>query len=258
MGKFDGFLICSDLDGTFRGGEDTVKRNGEAVRYFIENGGTFTFATGRSVAYLRNPEFFSVINAPACLCNGAVVYDYQQKQVLRKVRVPFSLQDFLSELSDMKEIIKGMALFFSETKESMIVEDFSNIPAKLLCKKMLKIVCIFEEKTVADAFQKQMKRRPFFADCSILKSWPVGVEFNSSLATKGQALDFLKEHLGTIHTAVGIGDYENDIPLLMHADMGVAPRNAIDSVKKVADMIVKRADQYAIEHLIEELEKEIG
>lgn len=49
MKKFEGYLIVSDLDGTFLGKQSRiVERNVEAVRYFTENGGLFTFATGRA------------------------------------------------------------------------------------------------------------------------------------------------------------------------------------------------------------------
>ena len=33
VGKFDGYLICSDLDGTFKGGGDTIEVNSKAVKY---------------------------------------------------------------------------------------------------------------------------------------------------------------------------------------------------------------------------------
>ena len=48
MGKFSGYLMVSDLDKTFFAeGTDIPPRNIEAVKYFIENGGKFTLATGR-------------------------------------------------------------------------------------------------------------------------------------------------------------------------------------------------------------------
>ena len=55
----------------------------------------------------------------------------------------------------------------------------------------------------------------------------------------------------------GVGDYENDLPLLTHADIGAAPENAIDSIKKIAKVFLKSADQCAIKELIERLEKRI-
>ena len=82
MGKFEGVLICSDLDGTFIGAGDAISVNKNAVEYFIEEGGRFTFATGRNIAHLLNSELYTIINAPACLLNGSVIYDYKEGQIL--------------------------------------------------------------------------------------------------------------------------------------------------------------------------------
>ena len=50
MKIFSGYLICSDVDGTFSVNTVTVKNNIEAVKYFTQNGGRFTIATGRTAA----------------------------------------------------------------------------------------------------------------------------------------------------------------------------------------------------------------
>ena len=48
MGKFDGMLICTDLDGTLLRNDKTISReNIEAIEYFKQAGGYFTFVTGR-------------------------------------------------------------------------------------------------------------------------------------------------------------------------------------------------------------------
>ena len=54
MGKFSGYLICSDYDGTFATAGQPVQENLEALRHFVENGGRFTLATGRSVEFIRD------------------------------------------------------------------------------------------------------------------------------------------------------------------------------------------------------------
>ena len=48
MGRFDGVLFCTDLDGTVLTSEKTVsKENHDAIEYFKSEGGYFTFITGR-------------------------------------------------------------------------------------------------------------------------------------------------------------------------------------------------------------------
>ena len=52
MGKFDGYLICTDLDGTLYRNDKTVSaENREAIEYFKREGGYFTFVTGRMPYY---------------------------------------------------------------------------------------------------------------------------------------------------------------------------------------------------------------
>ena len=48
MGKFDGMLICTDLDGTLLEKNRSIsEENHNAIEYFKSEGGIFTFITGR-------------------------------------------------------------------------------------------------------------------------------------------------------------------------------------------------------------------
>uniref|UniRef100_UPI001C556D97 HAD family hydrolase n=1 Tax=Klebsiella pneumoniae TaxID=573 RepID=UPI001C556D97 len=54
IGKYDNFLLISDLDGTLINSKQEIsKENLEAVKYFIENGGIFSVATGRTTQNIR-------------------------------------------------------------------------------------------------------------------------------------------------------------------------------------------------------------
>ena len=49
MGKFDGVLICTDLDGTLLRNDKSISAdNKAAIDYFKAEGGRFTFVTGRT------------------------------------------------------------------------------------------------------------------------------------------------------------------------------------------------------------------
>lgn len=52
MGKFDGILMCTDLDGTLlRNDKSISQENLAAMEYFKAEGGWFTFITGRMPHY---------------------------------------------------------------------------------------------------------------------------------------------------------------------------------------------------------------
>lgn len=79
MGKFDGVLFFVDYDDTLYNSHHTVSlENRAAIRYFIENGGYFSVATGRAHrTFTPQIEKEDIpLNAPAVLSNGAAIYDY--------------------------------------------------------------------------------------------------------------------------------------------------------------------------------------
>ena len=48
MKKFEGILICTDLDGTLINSSGNISQeNLDAIEYFKANGGLFTFVSGR-------------------------------------------------------------------------------------------------------------------------------------------------------------------------------------------------------------------
>ncbi len=256
MGKFDGYLICSDLDGTFDGKGDTVEVNKRAVKYFTDNGGKFTFITGRTASYLMETDYINIANAPMGVLNGGIIYDFQNEKLLRESRLEFKLGEF-AELADCGKFdIQALGIYnecFGAWERKEKFSDYSY----LFNSHLIKIHCIFKTPEEADEFKEFAKNHEFFKNTFISKSWHLGVEFNAADATKGDVIQFLKNHFENIHTSVGIGDFENDIKLLEYADIGVATGNAIDEVKQTADLVVKDCKEYAIKDLIEILESRL-
>ena len=65
MNKFKGYLICTDCDGTLTDNEGKVSdANAEAIKYFEEEGGLFTLATGRFPHFANNFKDKFKVNAP--------------------------------------------------------------------------------------------------------------------------------------------------------------------------------------------------
>ncbi len=240
MGRFDGYLICSDIDGTFAIDNEENRR---AVRYFTDNGGRFTFATGRLVDHLRQPMFRELLNAPAALCNGGIIYDYDTETILRQTVLPMTEETFRRAVAAYPGPAPTLRLY----RLSGEVADSTPFP--------IKAVCVFADEAQARDFKEYVCRHPDFAGLHVCRAWREGVEFNASTATKGTALDFLREWLGNIHTTVGVGDFENDLPLLAHADVAAAPANAVDSVKAAANILLVKHKEGAIAQLVRLLEE---
>lgn len=257
MGKFSGYLICTDYDGTFATKGEPVRENLEAVRYFTANGGYFTIASGRMTEFLREKGVHSLINAPAALCNGSLVYDYREERILRKRFLPFAVSAFLKTVRQELHGSTGINLFWDAEKGSALYEDFSLLEREHRDTMAFKLLCRFPTEEAADAFYASIASLPLMSDCCISKSWILGVEINPGDASKGHALDYLKKHLADVHTTIGVGNYDNDIPLLKHADIGAAPEGSLHTVLDCADMVLAPCSQGAIRDLIEKLESRV-
>lgn len=256
MGKFDGFLICSDLDGTFRNKID-MKPNIEAVEYFTDNGGRFTFATGRSVPHLEKLEYNFLMNAPACVCNGGAVYDFKNKNLLYERYLDFEITDFFDVLKEYNGNLNDVYIYSNCFEDEYRFNTPEMLREKVSLKNVIKLICVFETSDEADKFKNYALNQTLFENSYIGKSWNLGVEFNSVNATKGSAIKFLKNYFEDINTTIGIGDYENDIPLLKCADVGVAVGDALEDVKKIADYIVKPHWESSIYNLINMMDKKL-
>jgi len=254
MGKFDGYLICTDYDGTFATKTEPVERNLPAVRYFTENGGCFTVATGRTVDFIREKKLTSLINAPACLYNGSVVYDYAKGETLRALYLPFTVGDALNVMKDQLFLADKVDIF--DVPVSMSHLDISGLTASQLEQKPLKLLFRFLTPELADEFKAAAEEK-LAGQCYISKSFPLCVELNPSEGTKGHALQYIKGLLPHVHTAIGVGDNDNDRILLSHADVAAAPENAVASLKAMAQLHLRPCVDGAIAHLIEILDSQL-
>ena len=83
MGKYTGKMIISDLDGTLipRGGVISAE-NKAAIQAFVDGGGRFAIATGRTPEAAAGYVEGLPINAPSVFFNGAMLYDWAAKKVL--------------------------------------------------------------------------------------------------------------------------------------------------------------------------------
>ena len=96
MKKFEGVLLATDLDGTLlRGDKSVSEENRLAIEHFKENGGRFTFITGRTPMAVASLCRTVTPNAPIGCMNGAGIYDYDSDQLLWSVTIPDSVKDLV-------------------------------------------------------------------------------------------------------------------------------------------------------------------
>ena len=80
MKKFDGLLLCSDIDATLTNDNNEVSReNLEAIKYFTQYGGVFTVATGR-IPFTIPKVLNEFIKVPVICQNGSAIFDVHTKK----------------------------------------------------------------------------------------------------------------------------------------------------------------------------------
>ncbi len=250
MGRFDGYLLCTDLDGTFlsRGGQ-LIQRNLEALQYYMKEGGLFTLATGRSPSYIQwKYQNHIPMNSPFVAFNGAVIYDCTKKKNVyeRCVQRTF-LEDMLFEKSTL---FKGAeAYFHTDTGMYLSYEETKD-------EDIRKCVFVFEKEACCLEAKHELSRS-YGQAFDFNRSWPTGLELLNRGSDKGEAVRALCTMLGGIvQTLVCVGDFENDISMLRIADVGYAVDNALPSVKAVADRVTVACEDGAIEAIVDDLKRE--
>lgn len=263
MGKFSGYLICTDCDGTLTYEPGKVSdENTKAIKYFQDEGGLFTLATGRFPGHAYEFADKITVNAPIVALNGTVLYDLNKNEIIHEWTIKkeecFEMFDFIhhkfpSVWNFWMNYSYKDSLDYKPSEhtpgDGTLEAFFEKIPGKLY--KMLS----FQSADITLDLQKALKEN-FGDKFRFDRSWTEGIEIQPIYSGKGIAVRYMKEHLSKdIHTTIGVGDFENDLSLLEDVDIGYAVGNAIDSVKSIADRITVSNKEHAIAKIIYELEK---
>ena len=83
MSLFEGILLISDIDGTLINKNFEIpQRNIDAINYFVENGGHFSLATGRSLEATRPYSKKVNMSCPAIVFNGGALCDFHNNEIV--------------------------------------------------------------------------------------------------------------------------------------------------------------------------------
>lgn len=253
--KFSGILICSDVDGTLAMGGVVPSEHIKAIEYFQNNGGLFTFATGRSHLYLN--DFLSQIkpNTDIIVYNGTAIYDMAAEKMLWEKFLDNSITDFFEKL--MHKFPHHQTVFLHAKDVSYELDPSTEDCVKAiqsLDRPLYKVVLKQSEEETDAMYREYCGLRQY----EIYKSCPTLFEITAKGAGKGVAINKLRQILkDDVKTIVGIGDYQNDIPLLQESDIGVAVTGPYTEILQHADWIAPKYSEFPIRWLIEEIERKL-
>ena len=255
MGKYEGYLIATDFDGTFAGPGAVISReNSLAIRRFQAGGGLFTIASGRIPSFLAGYREDFVANAPLICTNGTVICDQNSLKILHCMTFGEEIDGFvryLYERGDVDQLLvsgpDADKIWLDTRKASFSPALLANVP-----KPWCRLLCVQSpERTLA--LRDEMLAR-FGNRYEFNRSWDEGLEVIPRHSGKGACLTWIRKYLGDrVHTTIGVGDYENDLTLIRDADVGCAVGNALDECKRVADRVIVPNTEHAIAAIIDSL-----
>ena len=268
MGIFDGILICTDLDGTLLDSSHRVsEENLKAIRYFENEGGKFTFVTGRPPVCVT--EIYKTVrpNAPFGCFNGGGIYDAEHQSYVYTKELRRDVCELIDDALDAIPTMGVQVNTFGPIwfcRENAAMERFRRITGvpKLICElheieaPFAKIV--FSDLDVAnvDRLREFLASHPRAAEFDFVRSERTLYEILPKGANKGSILPHLARHLSVpLSHTVALGDYNNDVEMLRAAGMGIAVSNAVQEAKDAARRITVSNDEHAIARVIDDLER---
>jgi len=266
MKKFSGVLLSSDIDGTILNSDNLIsKRNLEAVTYFMENGGSFSVATGRSCQTYEIVRHLFPTNAPSILANGAMLHDYSTNQRLGMFGLPLDgrlvVSDVLARFPEVTcECYSADALYLTEIFEaSRLHMDYIQVPFYVYDEQVVPGNALAKILVTSVDTELLLRVRDYinetYSVLSAFLSTRYFLEIMNKDIHKGFGVQKVAEFLGISpeHT-YAVGDEENDITMIRSAKIGFATGNAVATVKAAADVILPDHNCDAIAALIEQLD----
>ena len=264
-------LIASDMDGTlFNSERDISKRNVEAILAAQKKGVIFALCTGRVAQFGALHTSVRGITCPVIGTNGSVIWDDRQKKIVVSNPIPTDVGMRVHELlkcigvhyyalmpecivsSDVNivhpnatefngALIYEYGVVFSAGKEEMqaAVERGSvskfyvpRLPDEIYAKMMVEL------KKIEGIYLTASGRNC----CEIMKE---GVNKRTGVETLAAMHGISMENVMTL------GDYDNDVPMLSAAGLGVAMGNAPDEVKACAKYVTDTNNNDGVAKVIE-------
>ena len=265
MGKFDGILLLSDMDGTLLNRSGTISaENLSALRYFMAEGGRFSVATGRSKPGMEHFLETLPINAPAVIYNGAVVYDFeagcpvwQRPLGERGLRLNQLIQ---TEFSGAGVETYEMDTAYALSDNPISRRHFTNVKMRWQLVQPEEVpqpwvdMLLLEREDILPRIKARIEA-VFPGEYFLQYSDKEFLEVLHPEANKGRAALALCEYLG-LHPdqLYTVGDGRNDIQLLECTKNAYAPANAEPEIRALCPRMLPHHEAHAIAALIAELD----
>lgn len=248
---YSDILLTVDFDRTLTARDSSIpERNLKAIAYFMENGGTFTVNTGRSLPMTAAFRDKVPTNAPWLLYNGSAAFDPKKGEFLFARKIPLGpvpvLQEVMEAFPELSVEIQGVDahIIFRDDpawvaftagngcawKQMDVREDFGPFLKMSVYGKLTKtnVAHLFEatdaEAAQVDRVEEWINRR--YGDAiQVIRVAKRIIDCHAPGVSKGNAARLLQQKLGK-KTLVCVGDEQNDLTMLDMADYSFVPADS--------------------------------
>ncbi len=266
MKKFDGILICTDLDGTLLQTDKSIsKQNKDAINYFMENGGLFTFVTGRMP--FAASSFYEELhpNAPIGCVNGGALFDFSTDKYVWKRELDeraLEIVESVAEKTDVGIQVNTFEHIYCCRDNEGMKEFFRRVNTPKLEKHWRDVELPIAKVLFAETDGEKMENlisllasHPLSCEFDFVRSEKILYEILPKGISKGVSVEKLCEHCGISRTrTISVGDYDNDIEMLKASALGIAVANASEGARAVADVVTVSNNDHAIAKIIHDLD----
>ena len=265
-------LIGADLDNTLLTRDKRLTDHTKKVlEKSMDQGVVFVPATGRArsgiPAYLKELKGIRYV----LLANGAAVVDLESGEYVYRNGIPY--EKALSMIADLEKY-DTFYDFFAEGSGWCEGRFYDHLEDYRIDKHIIDLIRMSRKRI--DSMEEWLKKRKcnvekftlFFADedkrqqvisdlsadkdIRVTSSLPGNLELNHHSCNKGEALLALGRYLRIPGEEImAFGDGDNDYDMVRMAGFGVAVKNAIPSLRRIADYIGPSCDDEGVAKTIE-------
>ena len=255
-------LLAADADGTLLTDDKRIlDKDKAAICEFCEQGGLFTIATGRGVAFARPVVEELSLAIPAVIFNGAAVYDYSRDCFLWQCTLPKAAKEYILLFKERFptlgiEILRGREVYVASTNARVERHALlSGVPTRCSIQEVppdgwIKTLLVDEPEIIDEVIKFAGSQN--IESLHLVRSAPMFYEILPHGVNKGSALSKLIELTGISGRRVAaVGDFMNDLEMIQMADIKIAVANAEEIVKSHAELIVCDNNSGALYEIVE-------
>lgn len=255
-------LVAADMDGTLLNEKHVLnKKTIEAIQKIKKLGIKLVLVSGRGFNKLKPFEDQLNIHDFAICLNGVNLYKGK-----KLISGQYMEDDVLYDVLSICEKDEVYPILFGDDEGvyvDKIIKDYSSIEPYIGEVKAVGKLSEFCRKnkiykiTVYGKHEKLVKveneiRNRFKNNINVYFSLPQYLEVFSIKADKGKMLRKVAEHCNIKkEEIIAFGDWDNDIPMLKYAGLGIAMNNGSKATKEAAEYITKSNVENGVAYALE-------